>query len=90
MTYNGGFGTREGTGDAFGPLACGNAGVVQGAARLASVSCACAAARLCAALPDLADTVKTCQEVRGTHCIVFSFCLVSKAFGLGTIRFLLT
>ncbi|XP_045769692.1 axoneme-associated protein mst101(2)-like isoform X2 [Maniola jurtina] len=40
----------------------GNAGVVRGAARLASVSCACAAARLCAASPELADTVKICQE----------------------------
>lgn len=49
-------------GETFAPLACGNAGVVQGAARLASVSCACAAARLCAALPDLADAVKICQE----------------------------
>lgn len=41
----------------------GNVGVVRGAARLASVSCACAAARLCAARPDLADDVKSCQEV---------------------------
>ncbi|KOB72175.1 PFTAIRE-interacting factor 1A, partial [Operophtera brumata] len=40
----------------------GNVGVVRGAARLASVSCACAAARLCAARPDLADAVKSCQE----------------------------
>ncbi|XP_072932888.1 uncharacterized protein [Epargyreus clarus] len=40
----------------------GNAGVLAGAARLASVSCACAAARLCAAAPDLADSVKSCQE----------------------------
>ncbi|XP_063534410.1 rootletin isoform X2 [Cydia strobilella] len=40
----------------------GNAGVVRGAARLASVSCACAAARLAAALPDIADGVKVCQE----------------------------
>ncbi|XP_053605018.1 axoneme-associated protein mst101(2) isoform X3 [Plodia interpunctella] len=40
----------------------GNAGVLHGASRLASVSCACAAARLCAALPDLADSVKLCQE----------------------------
>ncbi|XP_013141613.1 PREDICTED: myosin-7 isoform X2 [Papilio polytes] len=40
----------------------GNAGVVRGAARLASVSCACAAARLCAAAPALADTVNVCQE----------------------------
>ncbi|XP_039754802.1 myosin-7 isoform X2 [Pararge aegeria] len=40
----------------------GNAGVVRGAARLASVSCACAATRLCAASPELADTVKICQE----------------------------
>ncbi|XP_023954514.2 myosin-8 isoform X2 [Bicyclus anynana] len=53
----------------FAPYACaesaalsGNAGVVRGAARLASVSCACAAARLCAASPELADTVKICQE----------------------------
>jgi hypothetical protein len=45
----------------------GNAGVVQGAARLASVSCACAAARLAAAAPHLADAVKTCQEVSLTH-----------------------
>ncbi|XP_045523402.1 myosin-2 isoform X1 [Pieris brassicae] len=41
---------------------CGNAGVVRGAARLASVSCACAAASLCAAAPHLAPTVKICQE----------------------------
>ncbi|KAL4709700.1 hypothetical protein ACJJTC_007431 [Scirpophaga incertulas] len=40
----------------------GNAGVVRGAARLASVSCACAAARLCAAAPHLAAVVKLCQE----------------------------
>ncbi|KPI95855.1 hypothetical protein RR46_11568 [Papilio xuthus] len=40
----------------------GNAGVVRGAARLASVSCACAAARLCAAAPALAETVNICQE----------------------------
>ncbi|CAH2047458.1 unnamed protein product, partial [Iphiclides podalirius] len=40
----------------------GNAGVLQGASRLASVSCACAAARLCAAIPNLADTVNVCQE----------------------------
>lgn len=37
-------------------------GVVAGAARLASVSCACAAARLCAAIPALADAVRNCQE----------------------------
>ncbi|CAK1555248.1 unnamed protein product [Leptosia nina] len=41
---------------------CGNAGVVRGAARLASVSCACAAASLCAAAPHLAPAVKICQE----------------------------
>ncbi|XP_059057391.1 rootletin-like isoform X2 [Achroia grisella] len=40
----------------------GNAGVVRGAARLASVACACAAARLCAALPHLADRVNLCQQ----------------------------
>ncbi|KAI8421903.1 hypothetical protein MSG28_009832, partial [Choristoneura fumiferana] len=40
----------------------GNAGVLHGAARLASVSCACAAARLCAAVPEIADGVKVCQE----------------------------
>ncbi|CAG4929608.1 unnamed protein product [Colias eurytheme] len=40
----------------------GNAGVVRGAARLASVSCACAAARLCAAAPHAAAAVKQCQE----------------------------
>ncbi|CAH2084508.1 unnamed protein product [Euphydryas editha] len=40
----------------------GNAGVLRGAARLASVSCACAAARLCAAAPALADAVNRCQE----------------------------
>lgn len=42
--------------------AAGNAGVVRGAARLASVACACAAARLCAALPSLADAVNVCQQ----------------------------
>ncbi|XP_026496411.2 myosin-4 isoform X1 [Vanessa tameamea] len=40
----------------------GNAGVLRGAARLASVSCACAAARLCAAAPALADCVNACQQ----------------------------
>ncbi|XP_061714091.1 myosin-6-like isoform X2 [Cydia pomonella] len=40
----------------------GNAGVLRGAARLASVACACAAARLAAARPDVADAVKVCQE----------------------------
>lgn len=40
----------------------GNAGVLSGASRLASVSCACAAARLCAAAPELAESVKACQE----------------------------
>uniref|UniRef100_A0A2A4JPQ1 Uncharacterized protein n=1 Tax=Heliothis virescens TaxID=7102 RepID=A0A2A4JPQ1_HELVI len=39
-----------------------NAGVLAGAARLASVSCACAAARLAAQRPDLAAAVKLCQE----------------------------
>ncbi|XP_063362437.1 interaptin isoform X1 [Cydia amplana] len=48
--------------DARGSRLEGNAGVLQGAARLASVSCACAAARLAAALPDIADGVKVCQE----------------------------
>nr|BAM19300.1 unknown unsecreted protein [Papilio polytes] len=50
---------RGGTGAAG---VAGNAGVVRGASRLASVSCACAAARLCAAAPALADTVNVCQE----------------------------
>lgn len=40
----------------------GNERVVAGAARLASVTCACAAARLAAARPDLAHAVKLCQE----------------------------
>ncbi|XP_041980148.1 myosin-8-like isoform X2 [Aricia agestis] len=40
----------------------GNAGVVRGAARLASVSAACAAARLAAAAPALQPHVKLCQE----------------------------
>ncbi|XP_013193638.1 myosin-7 isoform X3 [Amyelois transitella] len=57
MTYKGGVASRG----EFASLS-GNAGVLHGAARLASVSCACAAARLCAALPDLADSVKLCQE----------------------------
>lgn len=42
--------------------AVGNERVVAGAARLASVTCACAAARLAAARPDLAHAVKMCQE----------------------------
>ncbi|XP_075975474.1 uncharacterized protein LOC142976122 isoform X3 [Anticarsia gemmatalis] len=42
--------------------AVGNERVVAGAARLASVTCACAAARLAAARPDLAHAVKLCQE----------------------------
>ncbi|XP_026744507.1 axoneme-associated protein mst101(2)-like isoform X1 [Trichoplusia ni] len=45
-----------------GGASSGNAGVVAGAARLASVSCACAAARLAARRPDLAAAVKLCQE----------------------------
>lgn len=45
-----------------GGLTRGNAGVLQGAARLASVTCACAAAALCAAAPRLADAVNTCQQ----------------------------
>ncbi|XP_061378419.1 early endosome antigen 1 isoform X2 [Danaus plexippus] len=45
-----------------GPSYSGNAGVVRGAARLASVSCACAAARLAAAEPQLAAAVRMCQE----------------------------
>ncbi|KAL0880369.1 hypothetical protein ABMA27_002808 [Loxostege sticticalis] len=40
----------------------GNAGVLAGAARLASVSCATAAARLAHAMPGIADSVKLCQE----------------------------
>lgn len=65
MTYTmPGFGFDAGsTGDSLSLRLAGNAGVVRGAARLASVSCACAAARLCAARPDLADSVKSCQEV---------------------------
>ncbi|GBP38941.1 hypothetical protein EVAR_95691_1 [Eumeta japonica] len=43
-------------------IRCDSGGVLSGASRLASVSCACAAARLCAALPELADNVKACQE----------------------------
>lgn len=43
----------------------GNAGVLAGAARLASVSCATAAARLAHAMPGIADSVKLCQEVSG-------------------------
>ncbi|KAF9422568.1 hypothetical protein HW555_001772, partial [Spodoptera exigua] len=39
-----------------------NASVVAGAERLASVSCACAAARLAAKRPDLSTAVKRCQE----------------------------
>ncbi|XP_022828407.1 axoneme-associated protein mst101(2) isoform X1 [Spodoptera litura] len=39
-----------------------NASVLAGAERLASVSCACAAARLAARRPDLASAVKRCQE----------------------------
>ncbi|XP_014367087.2 myosin-2 isoform X1 [Papilio machaon] len=52
---------RGGVGGAGG-VSGGNVGVVRGAARLASVSCACAAARLCAAAPALAETVNICQE----------------------------
>lgn len=64
MTYTmPGFGyDASSTGDSLSLRLAGNAGVVRGAARLASVSCACAAARLCAARPDLADSVKSCQE----------------------------
>ncbi|KAF9802058.1 hypothetical protein SFRURICE_004309, partial [Spodoptera frugiperda] len=48
-------------------MSCGsqhasNASVVAGAERLASVSCACAAARLVTKRPDLSNAVKRCQE----------------------------
>ncbi|CAH0752379.1 unnamed protein product [Diatraea saccharalis] len=65
MTYSMcGYGGAGGDGYSSLRLAgsAGNAGVVRGAARLASVSCACAAARLCAAAPALAHAVKQCQE----------------------------
>ncbi|CAB3246823.1 unnamed protein product [Arctia plantaginis] len=42
--------------------AAGNERVLAGAARLASVTCACAAARLAAARPDLAHAVNLCQQ----------------------------
>ncbi|CAG9135723.1 unnamed protein product [Plutella xylostella] len=54
--------TSEGRGDFASLRLEGNAGVLNGASRLASVSCACAAARLCASVPELADYVKNCQE----------------------------
>lgn len=60
----------------------GNAGVLHGASRLASVSCACAAARLCAAVPEIADSVKSCQEVRKKNLSCYSgrpnMCTVTK------------
>lgn len=69
MTYSvPGYG-NEPRGDFASLRLAGNAGVLHGATRLASVSCACAAARLCAAVPELADSVKSCQEVK----IVYPF-----------------
>ncbi|XP_026318741.1 axoneme-associated protein mst101(2) isoform X2 [Hyposmocoma kahamanoa] len=62
MTYSVPGYTNEARGDFASLRLAGNAGVLHGATRLASVSCACAAARLCAAVPELADTVKSCQE----------------------------
>lgn len=64
MTYSVPGYATEARGDFASLRLTGNAGVLHGAARLASVSCACAAARLCAAVPELADSVKSCQEVR--------------------------
>ncbi|CAH2982699.1 unnamed protein product [Chilo suppressalis] len=63
MTYSvGGYSGGDSRGEFSSLRLAGNAGVLHGAARLASVSCACAAARLCAAMPDIADSVKLCQE----------------------------
>lgn len=63
MTYSVPSYTSEGIADFASLRLEGNAGVLSGASRLASVSCACAAARLCAAVPELAEIVKNCQEV---------------------------